>query len=189
MRNFGVSYQGTFRNEIRTIDTTLIGSIREQLGGTPSINTSNLRDNIKNGISHRIPISTSFKALKWITVSPNVSFDEYWYLETTEKTWDDERDSLITNTVKGFDRAVSYRTSISLSTILYGMKIFKKERKLQAIRHVIRPNMSAVYSLIFRWAKKMAIEMYNQTRLKYSVHIRYTKMVFWDVPHPDHKHL
>ena len=26
------------------------------------------------------------------------------------------------------------------------MKIFKKESKLQAIRHVIRPNMSAVYS-------------------------------------------
>lgn len=154
MRNFGVSYQGTFRNEIRTIDTTLIGSIREQLGGTPSINTSNLRDNIKNGISHRIPISTSFKALKWITVSPNVSFDEYWYLETTEKTWDDERDSLITNTVKGFDRAVSYRTSISLSTILYGMKIFKKERKLQAIRHVIRPNMSAVYSPDFSMGEK-----------------------------------
>jgi len=146
LRNFGVSYQGTFRNEIRTIDTTLIGSIREQLEGSPSINTTNLRDNIKNGISHRIPISTSFKALKWITVSPNISFDEYWYLETTEKRWNQEKDSLITNTIKGFDRAVSYRTSISLSTILYGMKIFKKESKLQAIRHVIRPNMSAVYS-------------------------------------------
>ena len=146
LRNFGVSYQGTFRNEIRTIDTTLIGSIREQLEGSPSINTTNLRDNIKNGISHRIPISTSLKALKWITVSPNISFDEYWYLETTEKRWNQEKDSLITNTIKGFDRAVSYRTSISLSTILYGMKIFKKESKLQAIRHVIRPNMSAVYS-------------------------------------------
>jgi len=146
LRNFGVSYQGTFRNEIRTIDTTLIGSIREQLEGSPSINTTNLRDNIKNGISHRIPISTSFKALKWITVSPNISFDEYWYLETTEKRWNQEKDSLITNTIKGFDRAVSYRTSMSLSTILYGMKIFKKESKLQAIRHVIRPNMSAVYS-------------------------------------------
>lgn len=146
LRNFGVSYQGTFRNEIRTIDTTLIGSIREQLEGSPSINTTNLRDNIKNGISHRIPISTSFKALKWITVSPNISFDEYWYLETTEKRWNEEKDSLITNTIKGFDRAVSYRTSISLSTILYGMRIFKKESKLQAIRHVIRPNMSAVYS-------------------------------------------
>lgn len=146
LRNFGVSYQGTFRNEIRTIDTTLIGSIREQLEGSPSINTTNLRDNIKNGISHRIPISTSFKALKWITVSPNINFDEYWYLETTEKRWNEEKDSLITNTIKGFDRAVSYRTSISLSTILYGMRIFKKESKLQAIRHVIRPNMSAVYS-------------------------------------------
>ena len=149
MRNFGVSYQGTFRNEIRTIDTTLIGGIQEQLSGKPSINSTNLREGIKNGISHRIPISTSFKALKWITVSPNFSFDEYWYLETTEKKWDDEKDSLITNSIKGFDRAVSYRTSISLSTILYGMKIFKKESKLQAIRHVIRQNMSAVYSTDF----------------------------------------
>ena len=105
MRNFGVSYQGTFRNEIRTIDTTLIGGIQEQLSGKPSINSTNLREGIKNGISHRIPISTSFKALKWITVSPNFSFDEYWYLETTEKKWDDEKDSLITNSIKGFDRA------------------------------------------------------------------------------------
>lgn len=146
MRNMGVSYQGTFRNEIRTIDTILIGSIQEQLSGRPSILSKSLADATKNGISHRIPISTSFKALKWITVSPNVSFDEYWYLETTEKTWDDVNDTLLTNAVKGFNRAISYRTSVGLSTILYGMKIFNKERKLQAIRHVVRPNISAVWS-------------------------------------------
>ncbi len=146
MRNLGVSYQGTFRNEIRTKDTILIGSIQERFSGRPSIKTASLADATKNGISHRIPISTSFKALKWITISPNISFDEYWYLETTNKKWDSENDTLVTATIPGFDRALSYRTSISMSTIIYGMKVFKKESKLQAIRHVVRPNLSAVWA-------------------------------------------
>jgi hypothetical protein len=147
MRNLGVSYQGTFRNEISTVDTVLIAGVGEVFG-QPSISTNpNLLDDVKSGISHSIPISTSFKALKWITVSPNFSFNEYWYLKTTEKTWDSENDTLLVNdNVRGFDRAYSYRTSIGMSTILYGMKLFKKESPLQAIRHVMRPNISAVWN-------------------------------------------
>jgi lipopolysaccharide assembly outer membrane protein LptD (OstA) len=147
MRNLGVSYQGTFRNEISTVDTILIAGVGEVFG-QPSISTNpNLLDDVKSGVSHSIPISTSFKALKWITVSPNFSFNEYWYLKTTEKTWDSENDTLLVNdNVRGFDRAYSYRTSIGMSTILYGMKLFKKESPLQAIRHVMRPNISAVWN-------------------------------------------
>jgi lipopolysaccharide assembly outer membrane protein LptD (OstA) len=147
MRNLGISYQGTFRNEIQTVDTVLIAGIGEAFG-RPTVSTNpNILEDAKSGVSHSIPISTSFKALKWITVSPNFSFNEYWYLKTTEKTWDNVNDTLLVdNNIRGFDRAYSYRTSIGMSTILYGMKIFKKESPLQAIRHVMRPNISAVWN-------------------------------------------
>ena len=147
MRNLGISYQGTFRNEISTVDTVLIAGIGETFGRPKLSTTPNFLEDVKSGISHSIPISTSFKALKWVTVSPNFNFNEYWYLKTTEQTWDSDNDTLLVdNNIRGFDRTYSYRTSIGLSTILYGMKLFKKESPLQAIRHVVRPNISAVWS-------------------------------------------
>ncbi|MEY2924449.1 MAG: hypothetical protein RLZZ337_997, partial [Bacteroidota bacterium] len=146
VRNFGFSYAGTFRNEIKTKDTTLISGVGELFGGVNVNNPSNLLQDFRSGVSHSIPLSTSFKALKWVTVSPNFSFNEYWYFTTTEKTWDNTGDSLIIdNNIPGFERAFSYRGSIGLSTIIYGTKIFKKGNLL-AVRHVIRPNASIAWS-------------------------------------------
>ena len=146
VNNFGFSYAGTFRNEIKTKDTTLISGVGELFGRVDPINPSNLLEDFRNGVSHSIPLSTSFKAFKWVTVSPNFSFNEYWYFSTTEKTWDDVNDTLlINNNVQGFERAYRYQGSVGLSTIIYGTKIFKKGN-LKAIRHVVRPNASIAWS-------------------------------------------
>lgn len=146
VKNLGFSYAGTFRNEIQTKDTTLISGVGELFGRGNPLNPSNFLADFKNGASHSIPLSTSFKALKWVTVSPNFSFNEYWYFSTTEKTWDSNLDTLLTNNdISGFDRAYTYRGSIGLSTIIYGTKNFKTG-KLKAIRHVVRPNASLAWS-------------------------------------------
>ena len=145
LRNLGFSYAGTFRNEIQTQDTTLVSSVGELFGRNTLPTGVNIFDDFRNGVSHSIPLSTSFKALKWVTVSPNFSFSEYWYFKTTEKTWDSVNDTLLSNDVNGFSRAFNYRTSIGFSTILYGTKNFKSG-KIRAVRHVVRPNVSAVWN-------------------------------------------
>lgn len=146
LNNLGISYQSTFKNQIQTVDSILISGVGEVFG-RPTLSTpSNLGDDFRSGISHAIPISTSFKALRWVTVSPSFSFNEYWNFQTTNRLYDTNLDTLLTQQVAGFERAYSYRTSIGLSTILYGTKTFKKTSSLQAIRHVVRPNFSAVFN-------------------------------------------
>lgn len=161
MRNLGLSYTGTFKNEINTGDSTLVGSVGELFDGNLSVNAEQLADDFRNGVSHTIPIATSFKALKWVTVSPSFNFSEYWYFRTTEKTWDDTRDTLlVNNNVGGFERAYSYGTSIGLSTIIYGRKYFKGDGKLRAVSHVVRPNVSAVWNPDFNTGEENGYREY-----------------------------
>ena len=149
IKNLGFSYSGAFRNEISTGDSILISGVGEIFDPSTNVNTSALLDGFRNGVTHTIPVSTSFKALTWITVSPSFTFNEYWYTKSTELTYDAVNDSIIENNdVAGFVRGHSYRSSISFSTILYGQINTKteKQRKLVALRHVVRPNLSAVYN-------------------------------------------
>ncbi|MFY0644404.1 MAG: LPS-assembly protein LptD [Bacteroidia bacterium] len=132
VRNFGFSYAGNFRNELKVKEESLFK--REAL------------DSFNNGVTHSIPLNTSFKALKWLTLSPSFQFKEYWYFKTTSKTWDPTDSTVKTdNTIPGFSRVHEYSTSISISTILYGYKEFKKG-KLRAIRHVMRPRIGASWN-------------------------------------------
>jgi hypothetical protein len=166
LNNLGFSYQGTFKNQLTTIDTVLIAGIGEIFGRTPAIGTPSLGNDFQNGASHSIPISTSFKALKWFTVNPSFSYDEYWYFKTTAKVWDSNADTLQTfDNVNGFSRASTYRASVGLSTILYGLKQFKRG-KLRAIRHVVRPNISANFSPDFSQGEKSGYRTYTDSAFK-----------------------
>lgn len=102
-------------------------------------------DSMKNGMKHDIPLSTSFNILKFITVSPGVSYSEYWYLKTIEKSWDQDSKEVVIDTISGFKRGYQYSTSVSMSTKIYGMFQFRKTSKVQAIRHVITPSVSFSY--------------------------------------------
>ncbi len=173
MRNLGISYQGTFKNELKTADTILVAAVSETFGVKASLNTPRLRDDFRNGASHVVPINTSFKALKWVTVSPSFSFSEYWYFKTTEKTWDAVGDSVIVNNdIAGFSRAMSYNTSIGFSTILYGTKAFT-DKKIVAIRHVVRPNLEAVWNPDFQSGAQNGYKSYIDSQMmvkSYSVY-------------------
>lgn len=102
-------------------------------------------DSMQNGVKHSIPVSTSFNMLKFITVSPGVNYNEYWYLKTIKKRWDPDSLEVEVDTVKGFKRGYDYSTSVSMSTKLYGMYQFSSTSKVQAIRHVITPSVSLSY--------------------------------------------
>ena len=153
MRNLGFSYSGNLINKISTQDVVLIDGIGEIFGSAPRPTFNNLRDDFRNGVTHTVPLSSSFKAFKWFTVSPQFNYSEYWNFQTTRKQWDFSSDTLITHQINGFERAHSFRTSIGLSTRLYGMAQFKKG-KIMAIRHVMQPRIGASYNPDFSKGKE-----------------------------------
>ena len=100
---------------------------------------------VEYGVSHSVPISTNFNLLKYISGSLSIPYREFWVFETSKQSYDDNNDEVVTETVNGFDRYNDYGISSSLSTTLYGAVTFKKDAKIQAIRHVIRPSISYSY--------------------------------------------
>ncbi len=100
---------------------------------------------MKNGIQHRIPLSTSFTLLKYVSLSPSVNYSESWYLRTIEKRWNADTRKVTIDTIQAFKRAWQYNTGASMSTKWYGMFTFSQKSKVQAIRHVLTPSVSISY--------------------------------------------
>jgi hypothetical protein len=102
--------------------------------------------NSRKGIKHNIPVSYSFKALKYLTVSPTISYDEKWYFERLD--WKYAEDStFVSDTIPGFNRVANYSFSAGIATRIYGMYYFNnKNSKVKAIRHVVNPSVSFGYT-------------------------------------------
>ncbi|MCK5443375.1 MAG: LPS-assembly protein LptD, partial [Maribacter sp.] len=106
-------------------------------------------DNAKAGARHRIPISTNFKVAKFFSVSVGGNYEDVWALETYNKRYDADQDAIVTDTLSGFDRYNKYNFSASIGTTLYGTFNFGEDKKIQAIRHVMRPSLSYGYAPSF----------------------------------------
>ena len=106
--------------------------------------SSDMFKDARSGIKHDVALGTSFKLLKYFTVSPNASYKDVWYFKSIEKSWDPDAGEVVTDTINGFKTFREYQTNVSLSTTFYGTFNFKKG-KLQAIRHVVRPSVSYGY--------------------------------------------
>lgn len=107
-------------------------------------NTDQLLQQTKNGVRHAIPLSTSLKLLKNFTLNPSINYTELWYLKTIRRSWDEDLNTVITDTVNGFERGQSYTPSANLSTTFYGMYQYKNG-PIKALRHVVTPVISFSY--------------------------------------------
>ncbi|EGV44902.1 LPS-assembly protein LptD [Bizionia argentinensis JUB59] len=99
----------------------------------------------KSGVKHSIPLTTNFKVFKHLSVSASTSYDETWVFETVRKYYDTDENKTISEPVNKFDAFRTYNFSTSVGTTLYGMFDFRKDgkdRKIQQIRHVMRPSVS-----------------------------------------------
>ena len=96
------------------------------------------------GMKHSIPISTNFKVLKHLSVSVSGRFEEVWTGQTIKKNdFDITTQSLgKKDTIKGFDRFSKYNFNASIGTTIYGVFNFKEGKKIQSIRHVMRPSVT-----------------------------------------------
>lgn len=122
----GVGLTSSFLNSITTKDTLLFKSGSEK--------------NFRYGISHSIPINTSFNIAKFLTVNPGISYNERWYLQTIRKEWDPETNSVKIDTVQGFKAGRDFGFNTAVSTRIYGLVQFRKA-KVAAIRHVMTPSV------------------------------------------------
>ena len=98
----------------------------------------------RKGMQHRLGMNTNMKVLKYFTLNPSANYKETWYLDYISRHFDEENQTVATDTLNGFKSFREYSTGVSLSTNIYGTFRFKKGR-LKAIRHTIRPSVSYSY--------------------------------------------
>ncbi|AYN68462.1 LPS-assembly protein LptD [Euzebyella marina] len=139
LQNINFQYDVNARNQLTTNDEDFLKAA--------------MFDDAKVGARHRLPISTNFKVAKFFSVSMGGSYEDVWTLETYRQRYElgegDELGSVVRDTIPGFDRYNRYNLSASVGTTLYGTFNFGEEKKIQAIRHVMRPSLSYGYAPSF----------------------------------------
>jgi lipopolysaccharide assembly outer membrane protein LptD (OstA) len=103
----------------------------------------------KVGFQHSIPLSTNFKIFKYFSATTSLNYEEIWYTKTINKSFDIEQNRVIDRTVNGFDAFRTYSFSSSVGTTIYGTFNFGENKKIKAIRHVMRPSISYGYTPSF----------------------------------------
>lgn len=126
--------------------------------------TSAVWSDMKNGFKHEAPLSFQFRPFKNFSVSPSVTYTGVLYSQKVETSWDPlginpltgKKGVLVKDTIPGlvYGQAFSPSISAGYSPQIFGMFKFKPESKIQAIRHVIKPNVS--FSYIPSMAKQSA---------------------------------
>ncbi|MDI1353916.1 MAG: putative LPS assembly protein LptD [bacterium] len=161
---FNVNSFFPFKNETRAkqnvIDKIrvyyLLEASNKLNGADTSIFKGNFLDSLNYGVSQKLPISTCFNILKYITATPALNLSSVMYTKSIEKEFyldnigskDKERDSSIgkvrTNTVKGFEAAYEASFSTALKTQVYFDYMFRKG-KIKQIRHLLIPSLNYLY--------------------------------------------
>ncbi len=102
--------------------------------------------NFNNGMKHSIPVSTSIKVMKYFSLNPSMSYDEFWYTKSLTYSVDtlNKKQIVKKDTVQGFSRASQYAMGASLTTRIYGTFFIRKAR-IEAIRHTLVPNLNYSY--------------------------------------------
>ncbi|MEX2231453.1 MAG: putative LPS assembly protein LptD [Cyclobacteriaceae bacterium] len=144
--NFSIGYSMAASNRItNNLGRLTPNAPRDSIAPFTFENLPLFLDNARKGIRHSIPLSYSFKLLKFFTMSPSMSYEEKWYFEKLNWRYvQDERTGNFVakaDTIPGFNRVANYNMSVGLNTRIYGMYFFKSG-KVKAIRHVINPNIS-----------------------------------------------
>ncbi len=134
-KNINFQYSASARNDITTVDSLFF---KPQM----------FRD-AKNGMQHTIPLSTNFKLFKYFSVSTSANYNEVWYLKTIEKKYNATKNIVEDLDRNGFAAFRTYNFSSSIGTTIYGTFNFGKDKKIQAIQHVMRPSASYSYTPSF----------------------------------------
>ncbi len=99
----------------------------------------------KAGIQHNFSFTSSQKVLKYINLSPNVSYREDWFNEVSDYELNDSSGVIESRQKKQFAARRTFNTSLGIRTTLYGL--FEPNiGALKYIRHKMDPSLSFTYS-------------------------------------------
>lgn len=127
----GIGYNGSFQNRIAYYDS--------------AFSMQKILDTMQWGASHSIPISLSLPSLGPITITPSISFEEQWHGQQSTKSWNPITKKVDTAISRGFYRAPHVSFGIGTASRIFGTYKFKGSH-VKAIRHEVRPNISANYT-------------------------------------------
>lgn len=146
-KNLGISYSLNAKNTLSAPDSLIF---------------KNTNRNLKNGVKHSIPISTSFNLFKYMNVNPSIQYTERWYFTKKEKSWDSQNQLINTDTTGGFWALREFRFSTQINTKIYGFYSTKKKK----FRHVLTPSLTYTYKPDFsdeKFGIYSELETDNQT--------------------------
>ena len=147
-----ISYTGQIKNEINTKEDQLLHS--------------KLTRDWKNGMQHQIPISGNFTLFGYLNVNPSFNFTDRTYFNKVRKSWDEQAQTEVSDTIDGFYNVYNWSLNLSMSTKMYGFWIPNRKLfgdKIQAIRHVLSPSLSFSYSPNFGARRYGYWETYQKT--------------------------
>lgn len=128
----------------------------------------------KNGMQHSIPIQGNFTLFDYINITTSLSFTDRMYTNKVTRSWDERTNTEVRDTTYGFHNIYNWNLSLSASTKLYGMWIPNKKLfgdKLQAVRHVITPQVSFSYAPDFSSPRYGYYDSYQYTDANGEVHL------------------
>ena len=182
-----MSYTGQLANSISTKEDKLLHS--------------NLIKDWKNAFQHTIPVQANFTLFNYINVTPSFNFTDRMYSKKVTRGWDNTlQKEVVRDTTYGFHNVYNWSMSVGASTKVYGFwtpnrKLFGD--KIQAIRHVITPQVTFSYAPNFGARRYGYYDSYQYTDASgnvklveyspyqdelYSVPGKYkTEMISWDV--------
>lgn len=182
-----MSYTGQLANSISTKEDKLLHS--------------NLIKDWKNAFQHTIPVQANFTLFNYINVTPSFNFTDRMYSKKVTRGWDNTlQKEVVRDTTYGFHNVYNWSMSVGASTKLYGFWVPNRKLfgdKIQAIRHVITPQVSFSYAPNFGARRYGYYDSYQYTDASgnvklveyspyqdelYSVPGKYkTEMISWDV--------
>ena len=182
-----MSYTGQLANSISTTEDKILHS--------------NLIKDWKNAFQHTIPVQANFTLFNYINVTPSFNFTDRMYSKKVTRGWDNTlQKEVVRDTIYGFHNVYNWSMSVGASTKLYGFWVPNRKLfgdKIQAIRHVITPQVTFSYSPNFGARRYGYYDSYQYTDASgnvklveyspyqdelYSVPGKYkTEMISWDV--------
>jgi hypothetical protein len=99
-----------------------------------------------NGAKNTIPITSNFTLFKYFTGTASMNYTELWYTEKINYFYNPREQRVDKITENGFNRVYFYNTSFNMNTNVYGFYNFKKNKKIEAIRHHLQPSFGFNYN-------------------------------------------
>ena len=147
-----MSYTGHLSNSITTKEDKLM--------------KSSLTKDWRNGMQHTIPISGSFTLFGYLNLTPTFNFTDRMYTQKHMRSWDEDNQKEVVDTLQGFYNVYNWSFSLSASTKLYGFYVPSRKifgDKIQAVRHVFTPSVSFNYAPDFSASRYGYYDTYQKT--------------------------